>query len=212
MTGSFQDHLIARARRAEIDLSGASLVQLERYWTLLARWNRTINLTSLSLDEVTDHALDRLLVEPLCAAPLVPAGSVRWYDLGSGGGSPAIPMKILRPDAVLAMVESRERKAAFLREAVRSLRLAHATVDARRFEDVSVEAAATGAPSAVDLVTIRAVRFDDRVARACWKLLRPEGQLIIFSAIPPVDAAPFQFVRSVSSKIGSVVQVLERRR
>ena len=61
-----------------------------------------------------------------------------WFDLGSGGGSPAIPLKLVRPDARLTMVESKTRKAAFLREAVAQSGAADAAeVADERFEELS---------------------------------------------------------------------------
>src|SRR5262249_62154900 len=107
------------------------LDDLGAYLRLLARWNATVNLTSLALDPPGDETFDRLVVEPIVAAERmhgVPGGSSSvavWYDLGSGGGSPAIPLKLVRSSWTLTMVESRERKAMFLREAGRHLKLAH---------------------------------------------------------------------------------------
>ncbi len=100
------------------------LSPLEAYFRLLTQWNAQINLTSLPLNEPSDAAFDRLLVEPLAAARQIPDASQVWYDLGSGGGSPAIPLKIARPALKLTMIESKERKAAFLREAIRTVGLA----------------------------------------------------------------------------------------
>ena len=85
------------ALNAERDVCVAA-DSLDAYYRLLARWNRTINLTALSLDPLADEALDRLFIEPLAAAPYIREAldvtplSV-WFDLGSGGGSPAIPLK-----------------------------------------------------------------------------------------------------------------------
>src|SRR5215470_11027737 len=116
MSRSVRELLEERARAAHIALSPQVATRLERYFELLSHWNRTINLTSLPLEPPTDQSIDRLLIEPLKAvALLAPAVNV-WLDLGSGGGSPAIPLQIAYPAPQLFMVESRERKAAFLRE------------------------------------------------------------------------------------------------
>ena len=56
------------------------------------------------------------------------ASDALWFDIGSGGGSPAIPLKLARPTLPLPMVESKTRKAVFLREAVRALGLARREV------------------------------------------------------------------------------------
>ena len=136
----FRDRLLARLAPASISLTSDQIERLAEYWRLLERWNSRINLTSLPLRDYPSGSVDRLIVEPLLASPLMPATPVNWYDLGSGGGSPAIPLKIVTPGAQLIMVESRSRKAAFLREVVRSLALTKsARVEARRFEDVAAE-------------------------------------------------------------------------
>ena len=113
----FHDRLTLRAWDAGLELTAEQSEQLETYYRLLVRWNQRINLTSLSLNPLTDEAMDRLLLEPLGTARFVRSERPVWFDLGSGGGSPAIPLKLARPASQLIMVESRARKAAFLREA-----------------------------------------------------------------------------------------------
>src|SRR5262249_1392955 len=131
---------------------------LKTYFRLLLRWNRTINLTALPLDGPTASTVDRLFIEPLLAAQLMPDLPNRaWLDLGSGGGSPAIPLFLARSELQLVMVEAKERKTAFLREAVRTLGL-NARVQCARFEDLADEFS-----ESIGLVTVRAVRRDRRL-------------------------------------------------
>ena len=134
--------------------------QLEAYYRLLATWNTKINLTGLKLSEISPDALDRLLIEPVVAARYVPAGASRMLDVGSGGGSPAIPLALAVPSSRLLMVESKTRKSVFLREAVRALGLKDAEVVTARFEELL---ARPDLHEAHDLVTIRAVRVEARV-------------------------------------------------
>jgi 16S rRNA (guanine527-N7)-methyltransferase len=174
----FRDRLARRTRRAKAPITLAMLEPLEAYFRLLAHWNAKINLTSLTLEPPTDEAFDRLLVEPLAASKQIPtnASSV-WVDLGSGGGSPAIPLKIARPALKLTMIESKERKGAFLREAVRILDLRDAVVETERFE---VSAAAPEHAATTDLVTARAVRTDAEFFHVAARLLKHGGQLFLF--------------------------------
>jgi 16S rRNA (guanine527-N7)-methyltransferase len=174
--------LVGRAAVAGIDLSPSLATRLESYYRLLAHWNASINLTALQLDPLTDHALDRLLIEPLAAAPYIPISATTvptWFDLGSGGGSPAIPLKLARPSARLTMVESRERKAAFLREAIRTLELEESAVEASRIEAVAANHPLAGS---IDVITIRAVRIDPSLFGSVRSLLRSRGQVILFGA------------------------------
>ena len=108
---------------------------LEAYFELLRRWNRKINLTGLDLDALTGEGVDRLFVEPLLAARHVTPETARIIDLGSGGGSPAIPLTLAVPGASVTMVESRAKKSVFLLEAARELAL-EARVLTARYEDL----------------------------------------------------------------------------
>jgi 16S rRNA (guanine527-N7)-methyltransferase len=165
---------------------------LEAYFRLLAHWNAKINLTSLPLNEPSDAAFDRLLVEPLAAARQVPDASSIWYDLGSGGGSPAIPLKIARPMLKLTMIESKERKAAFLREAIRTLGLTETTVVNERFEDTAETLANAGI---ADLVTVRAVKPDAGLFAAAGLLLKADGRLLLFRPAHAASMDPPGFTR-----------------
>jgi 16S rRNA (guanine527-N7)-methyltransferase len=193
----FRDLLARRTRRAKAPIALDMLEPLETYFRLLTQWNTTVNLTALSLDAPTDETFDRLLVEPLGAAKQIPthAASV-WFDLGSGGGSPAIPMKIARPALRLTMIESRERKGAFLREAIRALGLADASVETERFE---VAAARPEFAGAGDIVTVRAVRVDAELFETAGRMLKDGGRLLLFRPAhsPSVDPAGFQRVLTV---------------
>jgi len=167
--------ILKAAERAAIELDGVQAELLERYLELLARWNRTINLTAVPLESLPDTSLDRLLVEPLLAARFFPLTSTEWYDLGSGGGSPAIPLKILRPLARLTMVESKSRKAAFLRQVIHSLHLTDIDVVEARFQSLGQDRG-----NSADYLTVRAVRRDAALQLAAATLLRPGGRLLSF--------------------------------
>ena len=166
-----------RAQLAGVRLPGDRLDLLERYTELLRLWNRRINLTSLGLEPLTDEAIDRLLVEPIVAGRHVLDDDRILMDVGSGGGSPAIPLRLCAPQLRLVMVEVKVRKAAFLREAVRQLSLQDVEVENRRFEELL---ARTELHEAVDLVTVRAVRADRRLWSALQTFLRPGGRVFWF--------------------------------
>ncbi len=193
----FRDRLARRTRRAKAPISLAMLDPLETYFRLLAQWNAKINLTSLPLDAPTDEAFDRLLAEPLAAAKQVPTHTPAvWFDLGSGGGSPAIPLKIARPALKLTMVESKERKGAFLREAIRTLGLANTSVETERFEIVADNPAFVGS---AEIVTVRAIRTDDELFESAARLLKHNGKLLMFrpSHAPSPDPAGFKWISTV---------------
>jgi 16S rRNA (guanine527-N7)-methyltransferase len=176
---AFQRRLTTRAARAHLSLTSRELDQLWVYYELLSRWNRRINLTGLQLDPLADSSLDRLLIEPLVAALYVPDSPLDWFDLGSGGGSPAVPLRVRRPRARLTMVEARVRKGSFLRTVVRELRLDDVNVVTTRFEDLMT--IVDPGPS-VDVVTARAVRIDQLFLSTAHALLSHGGQLLLFGA------------------------------
>lgn len=114
----------------QISLAADAQAKLLAYLDLLARWNRTYNLTAVRDpgEMVSRHLLDSLAVSPFVrGATLV--------DLGSGAGLPGIPLAIARPDLRVTLVESNGKKARFLREAVRSLPLANVRVEQSRVQD-----------------------------------------------------------------------------
>jgi len=170
----FKERLSRRARKAHLHLPSGILTPLETYFRLLAQWNVKINLTGLPLEPPTDEAFDRLFIEPLVAATLVADGPGVWFDLGSGGGSPAFPLKLIRPALWLTLVESKTRKAAFLREVVRVLKLSATEVANVRFEELDP------AERVADLVTVRAVRPDAALLKVSARLLKSGGRLLLF--------------------------------
>jgi 16S rRNA (guanine527-N7)-methyltransferase len=194
-SAEFRERLQARAEIARLTIAPETLASLETYYLLLTHWNARINLTALELQPLSEAAADRLFVEPLAAATMIPElPNPFWFDLGSGGGSPALPMLIASPSLRLTMVESRERKAAFLREAVRALNLT-AEVVASRFEDLG-----GFANKPAGLITARAIRVDGTFFEAATSLLCNNGVLALFNTTavnPHVVPAPFATESSV---------------
>ena len=176
------ERIAQRVARAGVVIDNPLLQSLAAYVGLLMRWNRHINLTALTDD---DRGIDRLVVEPLVAAQRLPATDMSLTDIGSGGGSPAVPMKLAATRMRLRMVESRTRKAAFLREAVRHLGLGETVVEARRFEElVARKEALEGA----DVVTVRGVRIGSRGLRGILPLVKAGGAVFLFRTRADVDA------------------------
>ena len=178
----FVSALRARAVGFGSKISPLQAREFEKFYGLLTKWNRRINLTALELGVTPPmETLDRLFIEPVIAAELVPAGPLALIDLGSGAGSPALPIKILRPAVRLTMVETKGRKAAFLREAVRTLGLDDVDVEQTRFQALPASMS-----SEFDIVMARALKLDEELLGTAMDLLKPTGRLITFG----VDEAP----------------------
>jgi 16S rRNA (guanine527-N7)-methyltransferase len=201
----FRSRLNKRASKANVFLPAELSAALTAYFELLSRWNRKINLTAL---DDPDAAIDRLLLEPLVATRYLPARPVRILDVGSGGGSPAIPMKLAAPASHLTMVEVKARKSAFLREAVRSLGLEQTQVETARYEELL---ARPELHELFDVVTIRAVRVEPRVLTTLQAFVKPGGQIMLFrgpagpeapSIVPPLEfTATHPLIDSVQSRL-----------
>jgi 16S rRNA (guanine527-N7)-methyltransferase len=205
-----------RARRSGISVSEELALRLVAYFELLARWNHKINLTSLPLVEPTDETFDRLLIEPLIASRYLPSADCSVIDVGSGGGSPAIPLKLAMPGISIRMVESKTRKAAFLREAVRRLALQNVIVEATRFEELLAQ---PGLHEHHDVAMLRAVRLETRTLKTVHAFLRFGGYAFLFRG-PGADVLPAATLPSFSTgatyplveSLGSQVVILRKSR
>jgi 16S rRNA (guanine527-N7)-methyltransferase len=208
----FSSRLQRRALRAGLSLSDEVVTKLDTYHSLLARWNQKINLTSLSNLE---EAVDRLVLEPLLASRFL-VGAASLIDVGSGGGSPAIPLKLTLPEMALTMVEAKTRKAAFLREAVRQLRLTSTRVEAARAEELLTR---TDLHEAFSALSVRAVRVEARVLNTLQAFVSPGGQILLFrgpsgpdapaAVVPPLEwQGTYPLVESLQSRL----TILAKRR
>ena len=127
----FQKLLEAEALREGLALREPALAALGRYLCELDAWRRRINLTGdLAPEELAVHAL-----ESAAGAPLIPHGA-RLLDIGSGGGFPGVPLAIVRPDLSVTLLESRSKRASFLRHVARTVPVENATVVCNRVEDL----------------------------------------------------------------------------
>jgi 16S rRNA (guanine527-N7)-methyltransferase len=119
---------------------------LERYLDLLAAWSARVNLTGAA----TPAARVALLVgDVLPAAPLLRPG--RLVDVGSGNGSPGLVLALLRPELPVALLEPRQRRWAFLREACRAAGRPDVEVRRQRHDEYDGPRAATLTVRALDL-------------------------------------------------------------
>ncbi len=185
----FVERVGRRARRAGFtSVAPELLASFETYYRLLEAWNAKINLTALDLPAMGDEAIDRLLIEPLVAVRHIPADARCVIDIGSGGGSPAIPMQLARTDLAFTLVEAKTRKSAFLREAGRQLAVP-LVVETSRYEALL---ARPDLHEAFDVVTMRAVRVEPKVLIGLQAFLRPGGLFLLFRgpAGPSAPASP----------------------
>jgi 16S rRNA (guanine527-N7)-methyltransferase len=175
------------ARLGQLSVPGAAAAALPRgareklvaYIELLAKWNRTYNLTAIREPErmVVHHVLDALAVLPFLSAGTART-EMRLLDVGSGGGVPAIPLAIARPAWHVVALDSSHKKGAFLQQAVIELALPNAEAAIARVEEY--------APSApFDVVISRAFSDLATFAQSSARHLAPGGRLVAMKGVFP---------------------------
>ena len=150
---------------APLDVSRETQARLDAYAALLTRWNARINLVA---PRDLPQLWERHIADSLQLAPLIPPGVTRAIDLGSGGGFPGLVLAIATGLSV-DLVESDQRKAAFLREAAR-ITAAPARVHAARIESLTLDPA--------QLVTARALAPLPQLLDLAAPLLAPGGMCL----------------------------------
>lgn len=162
-----------------LELPGGARERLLDYVALLAKWNRTYNLTAIRdpVAMVPHHLLDSLSV--LAHLPLA-AAQARLADAGSGAGLPGIPLAIARPGWQVTLAEASQKKAAFLRQAAIELRLENIDVHEGRVE-------AWHPQPLFDLVISRAFAALSDFIAACRHLVSPRGVLAAMKGAAPQD-------------------------
>ena len=191
----------AKAGEGSATLSLAQLQDISTYIDILLRWNARINLTAVRDPEaiVTRHFGESLFA----ARRLFPQSSsvpsvssvVRAFeslaDVGSGAGFPGLPIKLWAQHLSLTLIESNHKKAAFLREVTRALRLTDVNIQNQRAEDL------TG--NRFDIVTLRAVERFETALPIAAALVAPAGRLALLIGAPqrgPAQAILSQFLWS----------------
>lgn len=156
-----------------IELSTKQIGQFKTYHKLLVEWNAKINLTAVTeLEEVyLKHFYDS--ITPLFYAEIEEGASL--CDVGAGAGFPSIPMKIIRPDLKITIVDSLNKRITFLNELTSVLGLDKIHLVHDRAETFGQHQAR----HMFDVVTARAVAQLNVLAELCLPLVRTGGQFIV---------------------------------
>ncbi len=149
--------------------------KLLQYLALLKKWNQIHNLTAIRDvgRMVSGHLLDCLSVVPYLTG-------TRMLDAGSGAGFPGIPVAVARPDIQVALLDSNQKKAAFLRQAVADLQLKNATVVCERVE-------AWQAGERFDFIISRAFAEIAEFIALTKHLLAPRGVFAAMKGVYPFE-------------------------
>lgn len=162
-------------------LATAEEVRLRRYLDLMAEWNRTQRLTGLR----SRSEMARVLVaDSFLVLPLLPAGAIALADIGSGVGVPGVPLKIVRDEISLVLIESRRKPVSFLAHTMRELEIAGVEILHTRAEQAIIERPELS--ERFDVVVSRGVGGLPELVALGMRYLRPGGRFV--SPGPPATA------------------------
>lgn len=160
-------------KKQGIELTEEQIGQFEKYYDMLIHWNEKINLTAVTdkEDVYLKHFYDSLT--PLFYTD-IPEGT-RLCDVGAGAGFPSIPMKIVRPDIKVTIVDSLNKRINFLNELTAELSLG----DMHLVHDRAENFGQYTARHMFDMVTARAVANLNTLLELCLPLVRTGGKFIV---------------------------------
>lgn len=158
-----------------LTLTSTHIDQFMRYLQQLSVWNRKINLTGIEKprDIIVKHFVDSLAALNACNIPLQSV----VVDIGSGAGFPGIPLKIVREDLDLILIEPIHKKSSFLKSLIGLLKLQHAST----FDGTAQEYMSASSKSLADFVVVRALNFDE-ILTSVMGLLHQGGRTILYRA------------------------------
>jgi 16S rRNA (guanine527-N7)-methyltransferase len=170
-TNDWSNFLINQARIFDISLDHSQNRLFSTYATELIKWTKKINITTITnpIEIASNHFLDSLV-----PAQFIPAGSA-MLDIGSGGGFPGIPLKVLLPELSVTLIDGSRKKVNFLKHVIRTLELDSIEALHIRAEDLAVD---PGYMRRFDVIISRALSSLDLFVRLALPLLADGGIII----------------------------------
>ncbi len=167
--------IVDSAKEIGLTIEDAQVEQFIRYLTQLIEWNKTINLTAIiePREIIIKHFIDSLAA--LVAINFL--GQALVLDVGSGGGFPGIPLKIMRPDLQLVLIEPVQKKCSFLNSVIGLLKLRGIST----FNGTIEQYTKKPLHPTVDMIVLRALKFED-VRKHVPALLAPNGKVTLYRA------------------------------
>ena len=168
-----REFIVTSAASIGLTLTEAHIDQFLTYLRELRVWNTKINLTSIDQprDIIVKHFIDSLAA---LNGSDIPLGSV-VVDIGSGAGLPGIPLKIMREDLQLILIEPVHKKSSFLKSLIGLLKLKNVST----FDGTVQEYASLSYKTQASVIVVRALKFEE--IRTCiTEILRPAGRVILY--------------------------------
>lgn len=165
----FIDLLLSVAATANIALDQTQAVLLSRHVEIMLEWNSRMNLTRITTPE---EVIVKHLLDSIAPARCLPA-SGRALDVGAGAGFPGIPLKIVRPDLDMLLLESTRKKVTFLNAAAAALQLPGLSALHESWQDFRKRKENVGT---FQLIVMRAIKPEpEHISRLASTLLAPGG-------------------------------------
>lgn len=166
-----------------VKVSDEQLKKFEKYYELLIFYNEKFNITNITEKQevFVKHFIDSVLgVDKICGKTLI--------DVGSGGGFPAIPLKIMKEDLSVTMLEATGKKCTFLNAVISELGLKDIRVINGRAEDLAKD---NNYRESFDVCTARAVARLNTLCEYCMPFVKVNGSFVAYkaNAIEEIDEA-----------------------
>ena len=172
----FAESLRAFAAELVIPIPDSAIPLFFRYFHELKKWNRAINLTAIDDDR---EILVKHFIDSMAGTKVIDSASENGLlDIGSGAGFPALPLKFVRPDLSVQLLEPSEKKGSFLRYMIGSLGLQGVTVATAKLEDYFGSKVDR---RKFDCIVVRAFKVDE-CGPLLVDLLQPEGKVVLYRA------------------------------
>lgn len=166
-----KDLLIDKASKIGIELDLFHVKQFEKYQELLLEWNEKINLTAITEE---NEIIDKHFVDSLVCAKYI-NDSDKIIDIGSGAGFPGIPVKIVRPNTKMTLLDSLNKRIVYLNDVIEKLELNDIEAIHGRAEEYGRNA---NYREKYDIVTARAVANLKVLSEYCLPFIRVGGRFI----------------------------------
>ena len=168
-----REFVISSVKELGLTIGESDAEQFMRYLAHLIEWNKAINLTAIidPKEIIIKHFVDSLVALVATSFPQ----NCMVLDVGSGGGFPGIPLKIVRSDMRLALVEPVQKKCSFLNSVIGLLKL-H---DVSTFDGTIEQYAKQPIRQVIDTIVVRALKFEE-IKKHISALLTSKGKVVLY--------------------------------
>ncbi len=196
-----KEELERLCKQYEVCLSNLDEVEnkAKEHFSLLLKWNKKISLTTITDPKL---AASQLYFESLFATKFIGSEIKSMVDIGTGAGFPGLPISFALPELEVILIDSDQRKTAFLAESRRSLGLKNVKTINSRFEEVTIDS---------DLVTIRALEKLEKQIPNIFKIASKAKLIILFISQTLAENILETYKNTLENRNSEIVQLPESK-